>query len=67
MTQKVNSWKGFSGPIKLADMSTVWFSPYMSPIGQLLLAASERGLCALEFDFEGKRLAAAGSANPSEN
>ena len=40
-------------------MSTIWFSPYMSPIGQLLLAASERGLCALEFDFQGKRLAAA--------
>ena len=56
---KVNSWKGFSGPIKLAAMSTIWFSPYMSPIGQLLLAASERGLCALEFDFQGKRLAAA--------
>ena len=41
-------------------MSTVWFSPYSSPIGQLLLAASEHGLCALEFDFQGKRLAKAG-------
>ena len=40
-------------------MSTIWFSPYISPIGQLLLAASERGLRALEFDFQGKRLAAA--------
>jgi len=40
-------------------MSTIWFSPYKSPVGQLLLAASERGLCALEFDFHGKRLAAA--------
>jgi methylated-DNA-[protein]-cysteine S-methyltransferase len=40
-------------------MSTIWFSPYTSPIGQLLLAASERGLRALEFDFQGKRLAAA--------
>jgi methylated-DNA-[protein]-cysteine S-methyltransferase len=40
-------------------MSTIWFSPYKSPVGQLLLAASEGGLRALEFDFEGKRLAAA--------
>jgi len=40
-------------------MSTIWFSPYTSHIGQLLLAASERGLCALEFDFHGERLAAA--------
>jgi methylated-DNA-[protein]-cysteine S-methyltransferase len=41
-------------------MSTIWFSPYKSPVGQLLLAASERGLCALEFDFHAMRLAAAG-------
>ncbi len=40
-------------------MSTIWFSPYSSPIGQLLLAASERGLRTLEFDFQGKRLATA--------
>ncbi len=41
-------------------MSTTWFSPYSSPVGQLLLVAGERGLCALEFDFQGKRLTAAG-------
>ncbi len=40
-------------------MTSIWFSPYSSPIGRLLLAASERGLNALEFDFQGKRLAAA--------
>ena len=40
-------------------MSTTCFSPYSSPIGQLLLAANERGLSALEFDYHGKRLAAA--------
>ena len=40
-------------------MSTTWFSLYRSPVGRLLLAASERGLCALEFDFLGKCLAAA--------
>jgi methylated-DNA-[protein]-cysteine S-methyltransferase len=45
-------------------MSTTWFSPYSSPIGQLLLAASERGLWALEFDFQGKRLAAADVRDP---
>ena len=40
-------------------MSDIWFSTYSAPIGQLLLAASERGLCALEFDFQGNRLAEA--------
>lgn len=40
-------------------MSAIWFSPYNSPVGQLFLGASERGLRALRFDFQGKRLAAA--------
>lgn len=40
-------------------MNRIWFSPCDSPIGQLLLASTERGLCALEFDYTGKRLAAA--------
>lgn len=40
-------------------MSITRFSSYNSPIGQLLLAATDRGLSALEFDFKGKRLAAA--------
>ncbi|HLH09806.1 MAG TPA: methylated-DNA--[protein]-cysteine S-methyltransferase [Terriglobales bacterium] len=39
-------------------MSTTWYSSYQSPFGQLLLASTERGLCALEFDFDSARLAA---------
>jgi O-6-methylguanine DNA methyltransferase len=35
------------------------FSSYASPIGHMLLVASERGLLSAEFDYDKKRLAAA--------
>jgi O-6-methylguanine DNA methyltransferase len=37
----------------------MYFSSYDSPIGHLLLAASDKGLCELSFDYDRKRLKAA--------
>jgi len=35
------------------------FSSYSSPVGHMLLVASDRGLCSAEFDYDKKRLSAA--------
>lgn len=37
----------------------IWFAPYSSPIGQLLLVSGDQGLRTLEFDYHGARLEAA--------
>lgn len=37
----------------------MFFSSYTSPIGHLLLVASDKGLCELAFDYDHKKLAAA--------
>lgn len=36
----------------LPGMATIWYSHYDSPIGRLLIAASEHGLMALEFAYK---------------